>query len=48
MVRSERERKIGAADFKSQKRTELTDKGYEIIICVGVGVSNFIPAGGIK
>ncbi|MFN3874080.1 MAG: HAD family acid phosphatase [Ignavibacterium sp.] len=35
IVRSERERKIGAADFKSQKRTELTDKGYEIIICVG-------------
>ncbi|WP_304132436.1 HAD family acid phosphatase [Ignavibacterium album] len=35
IVRSERERKIGAAEFKSQKRKELTEKGYEIIICVG-------------
>lgn len=35
IVRSEYERKIGAAEFKSQKRKELTDKGYEIIICVG-------------
>jgi acid phosphatase len=35
IVRSERERKIGAAEFKSQKRKELTEQGYEIIICVG-------------
>lgn len=35
IVRSERERKTGAAEFKSQKRKELTAKGYEIIICVG-------------
>lgn len=35
IVRSEKDRKIGAAQFKSQKRKELSDKGYEIIICVG-------------
>jgi acid phosphatase len=35
IVRSERDRKIGAAQFKSQKRKELTAKGYEIIICIG-------------
>ncbi len=35
IVRSELDRKISAATFKSQKRKELTDKGNEIIICVG-------------
>lgn len=35
IVRSEQERKLGAAQFKLQKRKELTLKGYEIIICVG-------------
>lgn len=35
IVRSESDRKISAATFKSQKRKELTDKGYEILICVG-------------
>lgn len=35
IVRSEQYRKISAAEFKSQKRKELTAKGYEIIICVG-------------
>lgn len=35
IVRSEQERKLGAARFKSQKRKELIQKGYEIIICVG-------------
>lgn len=35
IVRSERYRKISAAEFKSQIRKELTAKGYEIIICVG-------------
>lgn len=35
IVRNELERKIGAAEFKSKKRKELTEKGYEIIICVG-------------
>lgn len=35
IVRSEQERKLGAAEFKSQKRKELTEKGYDIIINVG-------------
>lgn len=35
IVRSDQERKLGAAQFKTQKRKELTDTGYEIIICVG-------------
>lgn len=35
IVRSDQERKLGAAHFKTQKRKELTEQGYEIIICVG-------------
>ncbi|WP_297838464.1 HAD family acid phosphatase [Ignavibacterium sp.] len=35
IMRSEQERKLGAAQFKSQKRKELIQNGYEIIICVG-------------
>ncbi|MEP0860264.1 MAG: hypothetical protein HRF52_02365 [Ignavibacterium sp.] len=35
IVRSKQERKLGAAEFKSQKRKELTEKGYVIIINVG-------------
>ncbi len=35
IVRTESERKIGAGQFKSSKRKELTDKGYEIVICIG-------------
>lgn len=35
IVRNERERKIGAGQFKSSKRKELINKGYEIIICIG-------------
>ncbi|AFH47870.1 Class B acid phosphatase [Ignavibacterium album JCM 16511] len=35
IVRSEQDRKLGAAQFKSQKRKELIQNGYEIIICVG-------------
>uniref|UniRef100_A0A832G8F6 Acid phosphatase n=1 Tax=Ignavibacterium album TaxID=591197 RepID=A0A832G8F6_9BACT len=35
IVRNESERKIGAGQFKSSKRKELTDKGYDIVICIG-------------
>ncbi|WP_337866632.1 HAD family acid phosphatase [Ignavibacterium sp.] len=35
IVRSERAREIGAALFKSSIRKELTEKGYEIIFCIG-------------
>ncbi len=35
IVRNERERKIGAGQFKSSKRKELINTGYEIIICIG-------------
>ncbi len=35
IVRSEAERKLRASEFKSRKRKELTQKGYDIIICIG-------------
>jgi acid phosphatase len=35
IVRSERARKIGAVLFKSSIRKELTNKGYEIVVCIG-------------
>lgn len=35
IVRSEKARKIGAALFKATIRKELTEKGYDIILCVG-------------
>lgn len=41
IVRNERARKIGAALFKSSIRKELTEKGYDIILCVGDQVTDF-------
>jgi len=35
IVRSEKERNLGSAEFKSAKRKELVAAGYEIIVCVG-------------
>ena len=35
IVRTESERKIGAGQFKSSKRKELIEKGYEIVLCIG-------------
>lgn len=40
IVRNERARKIGAALFKSTTRKDLTEKGYDIILCVGDQLSD--------
>jgi len=35
IIRSNDERKVSAAEFKSRKREELIRKGYDIIACIG-------------
>jgi acid phosphatase len=49
IVREKNEMKIPAAEFKALKRKELTDKGYNIIACVGDQWSDMVGGyAGIK
>lgn len=49
IIRSDRERKISAAEWKSVKREELVSKGYNIIACIGDQWSDLVGGNtGIK